>query len=88
MTKSEKSSNNKKRNLVAKELGLAQLSEILTNKKKFYTTNLKVGFLQGFGGLIGVVVAVLIISILVNIFGGAPIIGDFLHKISEATNSR
>ncbi len=73
--------------LLAETLGLDQVNELLSNEKKLYWMNVKVGMLRGFGGVLGAALAILLIGFLVAKFGGIPIIGDFLHKLSSASGA-
>ena len=73
-----------KPSVLAETLGLDQVNELLSNDKKLYWMNIKVGILRGFGGVLGAALAILLIGFLVSKFGGAPVIGEFIHKVGQA----
>lgn len=70
---------------LAEALGLDQVNELLTNERKLYWMNIKVGMLRGFGGVLGAAIALLLIGFLIAKFGGLPYIGEFLHKLGAAS---
>lgn len=78
----------KKSKSITDSIGLDQINDLLANQRKLTWLNIKVGMLRGFGGVIGAALAILLIGFLVAKFGGLPIIGDFLQKISNATSTQ
>ena len=78
-----KSRNNKAR--ATDVLSLDAVLELLRDPKKWL--NFKAGFVRGFAGVMGAVLAILIIGYLVASLGGVPIIGDFVKDIGEASQT-
>ena len=80
-----KSRNNKAR--ATDVLSLDAVLELLRDPKKLFWLNFKAGFVRGFAGVMGAVLAILIIGYLVASLGGVPIVGDFVKDIGEASQT-
>lgn len=68
-------------------LSLDAALELLQDRRKLFWLNFKAGFVRGFAGVIGAVLAILIIGYLVANLGGVPVIGDFIKDIGEAAQT-
>lgn len=68
-------------------LSLDAALELLQDRKKLFWLNFKAGFVRGFAGVLGAVLAILVIGYLVASLGGAPIIGDFIKDIGQAAQT-
>ncbi len=68
-------------------LSLDAALELLQDRRKLFWLNFKAGFVRGFAGALGAIIALVIIGYLVSNLGGMPIIGDFIKDIGEAAKS-
>ena len=68
-------------------LSLDAVLELLQNPRKLFWLNFKAGFVRGFAGVIGAVLALVIIGFLAANLGGLPIIGDIIMEIGKAVQS-
>ncbi len=68
-------------------LSLDAALELIQDRRKLFWLNFKAGFVRGFAGALGAVIALVIIGYLVSNLGGVPIIGDFVKDIGEAAQT-
>lgn len=68
-------------------LSLDAVLELLQDRKKLFWLNFQAGFMRGFAGVIGAVVALVLIGYLVANFGGLPIVGDFIEDVGRAAQT-
>lgn len=68
-------------------LSLDGILELLQDSKKLFWLNFKAGFVRGFAGVIGAIVALLLVGYIVANFGGLPVIGDVIKDIGEAAQT-
>lgn len=68
-------------------LSLDAVLELLQDRRKLFWLNFKAGFVRGFAGALGAIIALVIIGYLVSNLGGVPIVGDFIKDIGEAAKS-
>lgn len=68
-------------------LSLDAALELLQNPRKLFWLNFKAGFVRGFAGALGAIIALVIVGYLVTSLGGVPIIGDFVKDIGEAAQT-
>jgi hypothetical protein len=73
---------------VNEAVALQHLVELTHNKKQLMKLNLWTGFWRGVGGVIGVAVVLIILSVALRYLGGVPWIGDFVEQINHAAQSK
>jgi hypothetical protein len=73
---------------ITDSLALNEINELIHNKKKLWWLNFQTGFIRGGAAVIGAAVVIVIIGLMVTYFGGLPIIGNFIHKIGEAAQTK
>jgi hypothetical protein len=73
--------------LAAELLSLDAVLELIQNKRKLFWLNFMAGFVRGFAGLLGAIIALVIIGYLVSNLGGIPVIGNFIKDIGEAAKT-
>lgn len=69
-------------------VALQRLVELTHNKKKLMKINLWIGFWRGIGGVIGVTVFVIILSVALRYLGGVPWLGDFVEQVNQAAQTQ
>ena len=69
-------------------VALQRLVELTHNKKKLMKLNLWIGFWRGIGGVIGVTIFIIFLSLALRYLGGVPWIGDFIEQINYAAQTK
>lgn len=65
-------------------LSLDDLVELLNSPTRIRILSFRAGIWRGLGFTLGAALAVVLMSLLVTLFGGWPVIGDFFRNINNA----
>ena len=69
---------------VAAIFSASELVELINNRWRFAWINFRAGLYRGVGTTVGVAGTIVVISYLVVLLGGVPLLGNFLKDINQS----
>ncbi len=68
---------------IAGLLAFDSMIELVQTKRKFFWLNFSAGLWRGVGAVLGAALAIVLLGYIVSIFGGLPLLGNFLRDIQQ-----
>lgn len=68
---------------IAGLLAFDSMIELVQTKRKFFWLNFSAGLWRGIGGVVGAALAIVLLGYIVSLFGGLPLLGNFLRDVQQ-----